>query len=91
MKKVLVVWSKAFNEEQRTTLDIVKKALKARKIKAVFCDRQALNNATFVYCDLVIAVGGDGTFLRASDFIKYGTPVLGVNLDIQNNEGYYMQ
>jgi NAD+ kinase len=31
--------------------------------------------------DLVIAVGGDGTLLRASHFLDSSVPILGVNSD----------
>ena len=31
--------------------------------------------------DLVITVGGDGTLLRASQFLDSSIPILGVNLD----------
>ena len=38
--------------------------------------------------DLVVSVGGDGTFLEVSHYVK-GTPVLGVNSDPMNSVGYY--
>lgn len=91
MKQAIVVYSNAFNEEQKMTLEIVKRVLKERKIKSSFCDRRVLNNANFLDCELAIAIGGDGTFLRTAHFIRDDTPVLGVNSDIKNKEGFYMQ
>ena len=35
--------------------------------------------------DLVLALGGDGTFLRASSFINDQTPILGLNTDFQRS------
>ena len=90
MEKILVVCSNAFNDEQRVTLKVVGKVLKDKKIKAVFCERQQLSVANFLDCSLVIALGGDGTFLRASHFIRDNTPLLGVNTDVENKEGFYM-
>lgn len=41
-------------------------------VKAQFTDRKQMIED----CDVIIAVGGDGTFIRAA---KYGKPVLGIN------------
>ncbi|MBI2108435.1 NAD(+)/NADH kinase [Candidatus Woesearchaeota archaeon] len=91
MEKIMVVRSKAFSDEQRLTLKVVEKFLRDKKIKAVFCEREALNAANFLDCSLVIAIGGDGTFLRSSHFIMDDTPLLGVNADIGSKEGFYMR
>jgi NAD kinase len=40
--------------------------------------------------DLVIVVGGDGTFLRASHFNK-NTPAIGINPNPDTREGFYSQ
>lgn len=40
--------------------------------KAVFTDREQM----IELCDIIIAVGGDGTIIRAA---KYGKPILGIN------------
>ena len=54
--------------------------------------RQAekLNKKLFQNKDLIIAVGGDGTFLMASHFIFDKTPILGVNSDPRFKEGFFM-
>lgn len=39
--------------------------------------------------DLVISVGGDGTFLQASHFITGRTPVLGINSDPRRSEAAF--
>ena len=36
--------------------------------------------------DLVLALGGDGTFLRTSSFIKDQTPILGLNTDFKRSK-----
>ncbi|MBR9691772.1 hypothetical protein GOV06_03210 [Candidatus Woesearchaeota archaeon] len=38
--------------------------------------------------DLVISVGGDGTFLEVSHYVK-DTPILGVNSDPEDSKGFY--
>ena len=44
-----------------------------------------LNNEIKDY-DLVLALGGDGTFLRTSSFIKDQTPILGLNTDFKRSK-----
>ena len=39
--------------------------------------------------DLVITVGGDGTFLWASKFVGWETPILGINSDSERSVGFY--
>jgi len=39
--------------------------------------------------DLVISVGGDGTFLWASKFVGWQTPILGINSDSERSVGFY--
>lgn len=39
--------------------------------------------------DLVMTVGGDGTFLWASKFVGAGTPVVGVNSSPESSVGFY--
>ena len=53
-------------------------------------NRDRLNKSQFKNIGLVIAVGGDGTFLRAAHFI--GKQILfGVNADVSGKEGFFMK
>ena len=90
MEKILVVYSKPFNSEQETAIKVVEKSLKSKKANYILCDRKSLNSADFLDISMVIAIGGDGTFLRASHFIKDKTLIFGVNSDPSNKEGFYM-
>ena len=89
VKKVLVVYAKPYTSEQRKTFDKVKKFLK-KKVKVAYMDRMKLIPLRFKGKDLIIAVGGDGTFLRACQFIE-NTPIMGINSDLKNKEGFYMR
>lgn len=87
---VLVVYTAMLNKEQRSTLKIVKNALKKYSLKCMITDRDKLNKKQFKNKDLIIAVGGDGTFLRAAQFV--GKQILfGVNADTKNKEGFLMK
>ncbi|MDO8740603.1 MAG: hypothetical protein Q7J54_03460 [Candidatus Woesearchaeota archaeon] len=63
--------------------------LKKNNIKFSIFSRENLNENSFKNKDMVIALGGDGTFLRASHFIVNST-IMGVNADPKNKEGFFM-
>ena len=90
MEKILVVYSKPFNGEQETALKVVEKSLQSKKVQYILSDRKSLNSSDFLDTGMAIAVGGDGTFLKASHFIKGKTLIFGVNSDPSNKEGFYM-
>lgn len=53
-----------------------------------FVSRFSINNPSIDWADLVIPIGGDGTFLLASNLIKDNTkPILGINSDPSSSEG----
>ena len=90
MGKIIVVYSKPYNSEQETSLKVAEKSLQSKKADYILCDRKSLNSSDFLDAEIVIAVGGDGTFLRASHFIKGKILIFGMNSDHANKEGFYM-
>src|SRR3989344_4492473 len=94
LRKVLIVYTNPstseHTEEQEATLSEVKSVLKRYNSDFRLVDRDHLSKEKFNEIELVIAVGGDGTFLRASQFIGKQL-IFGVNADIRNKEGFYMQ
>lgn len=91
LKNILIVYTTPRTKEQKTSLDIVKKTLLKRyKINYKIANRDKLNKNQFKNKDLVIAVGGDGTFLRAAQFIEKQL-ILGVNADVKDKEGFFMK
>ena len=90
IKNILVVYTKPKNLAEKQTLQVVEKTLKKYNINYTISKRERLNKILFQDMDLVIAVGGDGTFLRASHFIFDKTPILGVNSDPKCKEGFFM-
>ncbi len=86
----LVVYTTPKTKEQKSTLQAVKNTLNKFNIKHNLANRDKLRKLQFQNKDLIIAVGGDGTFLRAAQFI--GNQILfGVNSDIKNKEGFFMK
>lgn len=89
LKKVLVVYTHPAHGTYKSTLDKVKKTLKKYGISYNLADRDKLKYNKFQNRDMIIAVGGDGTFLRAAQFVG-SQLVLGVNADVNTKEGFFM-
>jgi len=90
ISNVLLVYTIPRTKEQESTLKSVKKILKKYKIKYKMANRDRLSKAQFQNKNLIIAVGGDGTFLRAAHFVRHQV-LLGVNADVKNKEGFFMK
>ncbi|MBS3113995.1 NAD(+)/NADH kinase [Candidatus Woesearchaeota archaeon] len=90
INNILVVYTSPRTKEQKSTLEIVKKIIKKYNINCRLSNRDNLNKNQFKNKDLVIAVGGDGTFLRAAHFVE-NQLLLGVNADVKNKEGFFMK
>jgi NAD+ kinase len=90
INNTLVVYARPTSTEQKNTISLVQNTLKKHKIKHSISDRNKLNKNLFRNKDLIIAVGGDGTFLMASQFIFDNTLMFGVNSDPRFKEGFFM-
>ena len=89
LEKVLVVYTHPAYGRYKSTLDEVKKVLKENKIQYNLADRDKLKHEQFLDRDLIIAVGGEGTFLRAAQFVD-AQLMFGVNADVSSKEGFFM-
>ena len=87
MKKVLVIFKE---EDCKDTVDILSKALYSNGFSYVSKCRTKICENDFKKIDLVIVVGGDGTFLRVSHFCGE-IPILGVNSHPKTTEGFFMR
>lgn len=84
MLNVLVVYTK-----YDKAINLIKSSLRKKDINFKCIERSRLNKNAFRNNNLVIAVGGDGTFLRTSHFVK-NELVLGVNSNPNKKEGFFM-
>lgn len=78
---------KIAHEEHMATIAAVKQELDKRGIKHKQLARVDLNFPV-MDADLMISVGGDGTFLDASHFLE-GVPLLGVNSSSSSSFGHF--
>ena len=90
LENVLAVYTTPRTNEQKSTLNLVKKTLKKFKINFSLANRDKLSKAQFRNRNLIIAVGGDGTFLRAAQFVGKQL-IFGVNSDVKDKEGFFMK
>ena len=90
LKNILVVYTHPAIGESKVSLNSVKKILKKHKIHFNLADRDKLKRSQFAGRDLIIAVGGDGTFLRAAQFVD-DEIMFGVNADVRNKEGFFTE
>ncbi|MFH0868006.1 MAG: NAD(+)/NADH kinase [Candidatus Woesearchaeota archaeon] len=90
INNILVVYANPKNKEEESALECVKTTLKKHKINYKIAHRGKPNKKLFQNKELVIVVGGDGTFLQTSHFIFDKTPVIGVNSDPRYKEGFFM-
>jgi NAD+ kinase len=90
INNVLIVYANPKNNAEKSALELVKRTLKKYKINYKSEHRGNPRKKLFQTADLVVAVGGDGTFLMASHFIFDKKPLLGVNSDPRYKEGFFM-
>lgn len=83
-KNILIVYSEKLTEKHLKTVEEVKKIVNQNS-KTV--NANTLNESLFTDVDLVITIGGDGTFIRAASFLK-DTPILGINSEPEFSEGH---
>ena len=77
------------DREHSLTIDLVKHTLQQYDIKLTVVER--LEREHILDADMIVCVGGDGTFLRASRYIdEYNTiPVVGVNSSPSSSFGFF--
>lgn len=86
-EKVLIVCNERNTENHLMTLKRVKEILFEKGISFVSVLPSALREDFYDGVDLVISVGGDGTFIRASHLIK-DQLLLGINSEPEKSEGF---
>lgn len=75
---------KRAHDEHNRSIDLVKKVLSKHKMNYKIEQRHEVSNLENY--DLIITVGGDGTFLRSSHFVR-DQPILGVNSSPHHSVG----
>ena len=83
-KKILLVFNEKNTQEHLEAVKKTKQALKEQDF--VLIGLSHLNEEHFKDKDLIITIGGDGTFIKTSHFITK-IPILGINSEPGKSEG----
>ncbi len=89
IKEVLIVYMNGPSREHKLTLKTVEQVLTKNKVSYTKHLRTKLSKDIFKNKDLILVVGGDGTFLRTSHYVKDETPIMGINSDPKKKEGFF--
>jgi NAD+ kinase len=84
--KILIVYSEKQATRHLETIEQVKKILNSLNKRYSYFNVTTLQPSYFQDVDLVITIGGDGTFIRAAHFLK-DIPILGINSEPRFSEG----
>ncbi|XP_076658719.1 NAD kinase 2, mitochondrial isoform X2 [Halictus rubicundus] len=72
---------------QQQVIDLLKK----KNIDYRVVNRQNINQSSFSWADLILPIGGDGTFLLASNLIfNDKKPIIGINSYPERSEGFLL-
>lgn len=83
-KNILIIYSEKETEKHLDVVEKIKNLLNDRKFSIIKSGQ--IDESNFKDVDLIITIGGDGTFIRASHFLKK-TPIFGINSEPENSEG----
>ncbi len=89
LKNVLVVHKMGYSGEEKKAVDTLLAVLKKNKILHRFVSRLEVNHEIVKARELIIIVGGDGTFLKVAQFTHDVVPFLCINADPKNTEGFF--
>ena len=88
INKVLVVYMEPETAEGKKTIAEVRSVVAKQHCSCRIKERNQITDTDCKEADLIIAVGGDGTFLRAAQF-NQSAVLMGVNLDPSNKVGFF--
>ena len=91
IKKAAIVYMKHGTKEHLSCIKYAKSELEKRNILFGFYARENLSFSKLSEKDLIVVVGGDGTFLKASHFIEGNQIIFGINSDPNNKEGFFLR
>ncbi len=86
INKILLIYGEKKSLAHLNSLKIVESILKEKKINFNKIKINDFKENFLKDVDLVISVGGDGTFIRISHYLK-DLPILGINSDSKTSEG----
>ncbi len=87
---ILLIYSEKITEDHMHMVRTVREDLKKFNLNVNTINVKYLEKKYFEFIDLIVTIGGDGTFIRASHFAKFYVPLLGINSDPEHSEGAFL-
>jgi len=88
--KISIVYIEPYKKEEKDTFELVKNTLIEKNIEFNLVKRENLSKDKLKDSDLIIVIGGDGTFLRTSHFTDEQL-IFGVNCTCGIREGFFLR
>lgn len=85
-QKILVIYNEKQSKRHLSTVERVKNILEGRKIKSKLVQIKDVNETDFKDMDLVVTIGGDGTFTKAGNLVRKQF-IVGINSEPEFSEG----
>jgi NAD kinase len=85
-EKILVIESIKSTENHKRSVSNIRNILNLKDVSYEWINYNELSSSFFNDIDLVVTIGGDGVFIRASHFVR-DVPILGLNSDEETSEG----
>jgi len=85
-KKILVIYNEKLTKKHLSTVERVHKIIQDRKLSFSAVKLTDLKESDINGSDLIITIGGDGTFTRAANFLK-NEFIIGINSEPETSEG----
>ena len=86
----LVVYTASSSAVEKKSMAQVMKTLLDHGIRAIAIERRRLLASLARKADVLVSVGGDGTFLYCTHYLPEGVPIIGVNANPKEKEGYLL-
>lgn len=88
--KVLLIYSEKLSKKHLASVEKAKEILMQSKCNARIIRANEMKPVFFDDIELVITLGGDGTFIRAASFLKEQL-ILGINSEPETSEGAFLE
>ncbi len=82
---ILLVHSEKLSKKHLSTVEKVKMMVQDRLLRSI--SLREVSKEHLRGADLIITLGGDGTFIKSSSLITDNTPILGINSEPETSEG----
>src|SRR3989338_7968935 len=89
VKNVIVIYKDNLSDTAYETVNTVKHVLTTLSVHYNDVSRGNLTKDDVKHHDLILVIGGDGTFLKVAQYVLDDTLLMGVNSNVKETEGFF--